>query len=164
MSAPLTFGDTFTLPSTGDEQWLIVDRRPTSYTPPENLDLPGRRLADAVSDNYYAIYTSGRWRVLEGPEKERAEADLNALTYSLGHRTDDVWRARHITQYQNETRYRIEQVVGTSDVAQIVHPLVPNEETIATIAATAAVTAAKRPLDDPLYQSVYDATLEALRA
>lgn len=176
MSAPLTFGDTFTLPATGEDQWRIVDVRPHSYFPPENLTIPGRsEVARAVSANRIARYEVGigwiiygagpSWRIGGAPTiGEAITAQLNALNVNLGHRTDDEWRQLHFKDITDATEYAIRYVVGSGDVPQIAHPLVSNEETIAHITATAAVAATCKPDSGDLYRTVYDATLAAIRA
>lgn len=180
MTAPLTFGDTFTLPATGDSAWHIRDMRPTSYLPPENLSMPHHRevaraectmriLGWASWISLSARYELGHGWVLfrdrlASEFADAVAAELDALSVDVNHHTDDEWRAMHFA----ELRQELEQAIGTTmlggtDRAVAPHPLVSAEETIAFAVATVAEIASQRPgaeLFDPLYW----ATIERLRA
>ena len=173
---PLSFGDTFTLPITGDATWHISDTRPVSYLPPENLAMPHHNeVARAVCvervpkfgtrSSYVARYEVGVGWVLFGnsrPADEVAsvEAELNALDVALVQRTDEEWRGMHLARLREE----LEQALGTTDLGGpnrplASHPLIPDEQVIAFAVATVAEIASKRPgaeLFDPIYWAVLD--------
>ena len=174
----LTFGDTFTLPITGDDVWTIRDLRAHSYQPPENLTLPGRALvAQATCARYepgwgprphnVVQYEVGLGWVFYGPmtaEREAVLAELRELDVHMEHRTDDEWRAIHFADLREE----LAQALGTTMLGgpnRMVtpHPLVSDEETIAFAVATVAEIASKRP-GAALFDPIYWATLERLRA
>ena len=159
---PLTFGDTFTLPATGDAMWRIIDYRPHSYQPPENLSLPGREtIARAQTPGHLARYEVGvGWSVYGGDGQDALiTAQLNELDVQLDHRTDDEWRALILGDIAHETKQSISVVGGSTWTHELFSP----EEITAHIAATAAVTAAKTDVPG-LYDAVYDTTLNTLRA
>lgn len=168
MTGVLTFGDTFTIPATGEDVWRIFDVRPVSYLPPENLTLPGRSLvARARTLSSFAAYDiHDGWRVYETPaDIDDVIAQLRALPVSLGHRTDDEWRALHF----EDLRRQVEQALSTVDVIGwsrsplAPHPLVSDAEHIAFFAASAAAEAAKGRAPG-LFNAVYTATLARLNA
>jgi len=161
---PLTFGDTFTLPSTGDLVWTIQDTRPTSYYPLDHLlTVPGHAsVARAVAGEYVARYDIGQgWYLYRAYQTGPIAEELNALNVQLDHRTEDEWRQRHLDEYAQETRQAISTVVGLPQHAFLQRELVTAQEAIAHITATAAVTAAKQPRPG-LYEAVYEATLANL--
>ena len=166
MTRPLTFGDTFTLPSTGDDVWTIRDVRPTSYLPPEDLTLPGRETVARAESRHrgarYAVDTG--WTMYGAPaDGEQILAELNALPVTLGHRTDLEWRRLHLAHLAEEVRWALRDVVGTGPGFAPTHPLFEDAELIAHITATAAEVAAGRETAT-LYDPLYFATLERLRS
>jgi hypothetical protein len=163
-ASPLTFGDSFTLPSTGEQVWRITDHRPHSYVPPENLTLPGRETtARAQCPSSVARYELGVGWFVYGEEPDGIIAsELNQLHVHLEHRTDDEWRQIHLDDIRRETEQAISEVVPNYG-GRLTHPLISDAVIIAHITATAAATAAKTN-DNDLYQTVYGCTLAALRA
>lgn len=180
MTNPLTFGDTFTLPATGDDTWHIRDVRPTSYRPVEDLIYTRHTLvAQAICSRHepgmgprgyvYAQYDAeAGWIIYDGtigPEfKAAVLADLNVLDVHMTHRTDEEWRAIHFA----DLRHELEQAIGTTMLggpnrAVVTHPLVADEETIAFAVATVAEIASQRPSAE-LFDPIYWATIERLRA
>lgn len=180
MSAPITFGDTFTLPATGADEWQIRDVRPTSYRPVEDLIYTRHTLvAQAICSRHepgigprgyvYAQYDAETgWVIYDGTIdpafKDAVLADLNALDVHMTHRTDDEWRAIHFDSLRQE----LEQALGTTMLggpnrAVVPHPLVADEETIAFAVATVAEIASQRP-GAALFDPIYWATIERLRA
>lgn len=168
MTIPLTFGDTFALPATGDDLWHIFDARPSSYTPPENLDLPGRSIiARASSRSSFASYNvAGDWYVHESTaDIGKVTAQLRALPVNLQHRTDEEWRALHFETVRLELEQALSTVgvVGFPTSPLAPHPLVSDEENIAFITAAAAAAAAKGR-DAGLFDAVHATVLAHLGA
>lgn len=180
MSAALSFGDTFTLPATGDDIWKITDTRPSSYLPPENIAMPHHaEVARAVctqvipgwghKSSHVARYEVGTGWVLFGngldPELvSTLERELNDLDVKLAPRTDEEWRSIHFAELQQELRQALgTTMLGGPDRAVTPHPLVSVEETIAFAVATVAEIASQRP-GAAIFDPIYWTTIERLRA
>lgn len=181
MTAPLTFGDTFTLPSTGDAPWTIRDVRPRSYRPAAD-DIYTRHtlVAQAICARYapgndprkniYAQYDAETgWVIYDNTMDHELRtavlADLNARGADMTYRTDEEWRVIHF----EDLRHELEQGLSTVGAINIhgpvlaPHPLVTDEENVAFITAIAAVTAAKGR-DEGLFDHIYATTLARLSA
>lgn len=161
----LTYGDTFTIPATGDYLWRIRDVRPVSPQWPGGASFFGRSTARANCGTDTALYTPGvGWKVFKGEgDQDAIAAQLNALDVHLEPRTDDEWRTLHLDDLRVETEQAMSTVVGFREGPFPPHPMIPEDELIAHVAASAAVAAAKKPVDG-LYDAVYTTTLERLRA
>jgi hypothetical protein len=167
MGSALTYGDTFTLPATGDKLWAIRDSRSRAYPWPGFEDLPqntGR--ADAVSDGRSAHYDAENGWSAHGPDRDVLEAQLNALECDLPGRTDEEWTALHLNAFAVKVDNAVRAATGGqfATFPVLTHPLVPEEVTAAHLAATAAVATLRRENDPALFERVYTAALTALRA
>ena len=165
-AAPLTFGDTFTLPVTGDLVWTIRDSRPPFAHLERKHDAVGlghTAYAKCETDEG-AFYTpGGGWTVPSIERKREAIVEqLNALDVHLPRRTAEGWSAEYRRMLGKETRHEIAAVVALAedwtrktdiDVLDLK----------AHIAATAALTAAGTRDNLQLYTAVYNATLATLR-
>jgi len=165
-SAPLTFGDTFTLPATGDQVWTIKDTRP----PFAHLAAERRFTAFAKSewDDYWAHYLPGTgWQIGACGSHDRAvvSAELAALNVDLPRRTAKEWQAKYRRLLTTETGVDIAQVVNLVDL-WTEHTDLDQAPLRAHVAAVAACTAAGVEADPTgdLYGTVYAATLTAYRS
>jgi len=166
-TAPLTFGDTFTLPVTGDKVWTIKDSRaPFAY-----LEREGNHTAYAKTefDDLSASYTPGYgWELVYGTSSvafNTVAEQLNALEVALDNRTAEEWSEKYRPLLARETYSEVGDIVALAE--QWTHSTDIDAQALkAHIAAVAACTAAGLTADAvaPLYDTVYSATLTALRS
>jgi len=165
-TAPLTFGDTFTIPVTGDREWSIRDTRPyIANRGGTHRGADSTAIAKCRETGEFAWYTPGEGWTVPNIERRHEEiaGQLNALDVNLPHRTAGEW----VTQYQKmlgrETRNEVGGILHlaedwTNDTD------VPTAVLRAHIAAVAAITAAGADEDSDLYRTVFAATLAAIGA
>ncbi|SDH55199.1 hypothetical protein [Microbacterium sp. 77mftsu3.1] len=167
-NALLTFGDTFTLPATGDEVWTIKDTRP-SFT---HIRASWKHIAHAVNEelDHHAWYFPGvGWRARVGGSQDPAviEAELAALNFNLAHRTAEEWQAKYRRLLATEVREDIAQIVNLVETWTTGPDLHIDQAPLrAHVAAVAACTVAgveADPTSDP-YVAVYAATITAYRS
>jgi hypothetical protein len=167
-TAPLTFGDTFTLPLTGDHDWKLQDTRPVFAHLPQRTDLPRPKhtaYAKCSHDAYAAWYTPGEgWSVsiFNTMKRDVLIEQLEALDVDLPHKSPEAWAVEYRRMLGSETRNEVGSIIELVETwthGTDIDPL----DLKAHVAATAALTADGAPDNVFLFTAVYNATLATLK-
>ncbi|SDH55169.1 hypothetical protein [Microbacterium sp. 77mftsu3.1] len=166
----LTFGDTFTLPSTGDLVWTIVDDRPTHYVDASSRPYTARVQTDGYVVRYgpesgwYALYSTG---VRRASGDQPVIAELEALEVRLPRRSEQECEHLELDRLAAHTRARVDRLVDETRIGTAyylgarAYPI--HHEHLAHVAAIASVHISGGEEGDVQYLLVYNATLAALR-
>jgi hypothetical protein len=165
---PLTFGDTFTLPATGDEVWTIHDHRP-AVAHLQREDGPEHLAYASLGHGRtpYAHYFPGTgWSVRCAVNVGEVQDDIDALTFDLAPHTPEEWAAKYQKMLGQQLKREVADIVDTAidwTHGTDIDPLVIR----AHLAAEAAVTAITHPaalnVFGDIYSAVYALALARLR-
>lgn len=161
-SSTLSFGDTFTLPITGDHEWEIRDIRPPLAHLERATDWTASARNTVSLEN--AVYSpDAGWHVSPGEKHHRTiQEQLSELTVNLPHRSAEDYAATYRRMLGTETRREIGDILNLTDTwtkGTTIDPLALR----AHVAAQAACAAAQVSIDGALYQSVFTLTLSTIK-
>ena len=165
---PLTFGDTFTLPATGDEEWTIHDHRPA---------VAHLQREDGPEHIAYATLGSGRapyahyfpgvgWSVRGAVNVGEIQDQFDALTFDLAPHTPDEWAAKYQKMLGRGLKREVADVIDTLidwTRGTDIDPLIIRAHLAAEAAVTAITYPAALNVHGDLYRAVYDLALAELR-
>ena len=160
----LSFGDTFTLPVTGEHLWKLHDIRPAFAHFARNTDMTAAARCDATSQNAFYSLTEG-WHVPAHEHRyEAVKEQLERLEFVLPHKSDYQWSIQYRRMLRKETTREVGEVIDLIDTwtkGTTIDPL----DLRAHVAATAALAAVGGTdgVDVNLFTVVYNATLDALK-
>lgn len=161
-SAPLTFGDEFTLPSTGKSVWRIRDARPP-FAHIKPRDGHPDHIATATDQEHFASYSAFGWTVHPHPNAEEILADLRELNVNMHLRTDHKWVQRYKRMLERDTLEEIGQIIGwlstLTDGTGI--PEAPIRAHLAAVSAAVAAGSEPEP-GNAVYDTVHAAVLAEL--
>lgn len=155
-TSTLSFGDTFTLPATGEHEWIIRDIRPP-YAHLERRDAwtAVARNRELILNAFYA--PDKGWHVPQHETNHTAiQAQLDELDVSLPDKSDAEWSQEYRRLLRGEVlreTAEITQLIDTWTKGTTIDTL----ELRAHVAASAAVAAAGTD-DVALFDTVYRAT------
>lgn len=161
-TSPLSFGDTFTLPITGDSLWEIKDIRPPF------AHLGGAASWTAAASNTVslenAFYTpEGGWHVSPGESNHKAiQALLEQLTVELPHKSVEDYTFDYLRLLGKETRVEVKEILSLAD-SWTKGTAIDTHALRAHIAASAACASAQVSEGGALYKAVYAATLATIK-
>lgn len=158
----LSFGDTFTLPVTGEHPWEIRDLRPTFA----HLESPGMwtasaRNTESLENAFYSPETG--WHVSPSENRHETIAEqLEQLKVHLPSKSVEDYTYDYRRLLRAEARQEIREIVSLATTwtkGTDVDPL----DLRAHVAGAAACAAAGVSIDGALYKKVVAATMKTLK-
>lgn len=161
-TSTLSFGDTFTLPITGDHPWEIRDIRPPFVHLERATDWTASARNTVSLES--AVYSpEGGWHVSPGEKHHQTiEEQLNQLTVHLPNKTTEDHTFEYRRILRAEARTDIREIVALIDTWTKGTDIDPRDLR-AHVAAAAACAAAGVSFDGKLYRSVLAATTKTLK-
>lgn len=163
-TSTLSFGDTFTLPATGDHEWVIRDLRPPFLHLAGHRDDQRTAFASTPHSNASAAYVPGFGWSVNGADANRDEiaGQLADLDVRLPHKSTADWEGDYRRMLSGEARGEVAQIASMADEWSE-QDGIDGQSLRAHIAASGACAAAGVPNSHSLFGRVFNATLSTLK-